>query len=1105
MYIGTQQDYKKYQAPDASNVVIEQEVGIEEQHQPPEACSNEFQFTDYFGFAASWVGNGLVSLIADTSRLSQTAGVVLQDPASGVAPDSKCSVEVSTIEGYQIAMPLSINSGPTMVEAILPAINNGTAITIASVFYFSGTSGRCVIVPTQSPVEQALQNQGPTPSPYSDMPLSALARGSLVSLSGGAGTETVFVLSVTIGPTGTICFECVTTLAFITGDSITGKPAIYVSGVTPAAAGTAITCRDVTFLINPGGVATISENLGAARPFNVISADGTSITQQYDYVQFSVNISDMERLVAVTFIFNTNPSVTFDKDGFYYQVTASDLISHPPVQTQVDALFAQFHAGLITLAQLTEQVNALSILPASQYTTLLVPITSLKRFGGNTGLTLSDTNGIRMQVETTGTMNVRFGPFYVGIGDQPDIGKAGSQYKYITRTRSSLTGARSNPSPEPRYGITARRQGIRISMTDTNTDTQDDTWDIFRIGGTITTFRYIGSQPVTGGVDIFTDNYFDTAAEGGSVLEYDNFQPWPTIDIPFSATAGTVDGVTTTITVCGTVVIITYSAAAPFASPAPASILRWLPGTILNMDGQNAFTLWNRPVLFIPASPPSNYFSYMFRLVENAGAITPNKINIVEPNVANQSLPYLWGPDAEGTVFGCGDPLRPGTLYYCKAFTPDSAPDNYNQEIVPPSEPLLGGKVVNGLAFTGSSKRWWALYPNFGSGVRYQTVEKPVKRGIAAPYAYDTDGKTIFFVADDGIWDLEGNSLTDADLHNLFPHEGVPGQDYGYAGLVIQAPDYKYASQFRLAYKNNYIYFDYRDSTGSARTLVCDYRDQENPTWVPDKYADPISVHYGIEQQAGTLLTSTLAYEQLIMGDDNGGVHVQTDLANDNGVPITGIVATQEYNGGDLRANQLFDDEFLDLIPASPTGVQALIQSNGSAVIAPVVIPSSPLRVQTSIPIGIELKYMGIMLTWLDDFTLQTVPTLLRAWQPRYQAVPIKTLIWTNQGTSFGLTGYLSIPYLLFAYKAIASVIITISVADGTAPVNITLPSTGGALKKTMFRLSPNKGLLYFITGQSVSEWQPYLSDCEIYIAQWGRGGEMTVIRDIAASKGIKS
>ena len=61
-------------------------------------------------------------------------------------------------------------------------------------------------------------------------------------------------------------------------------------------------------------------------------------------------------------------------------------------------------------------------------------------------------------------------------------------------------------------------------------DTQIDTWDVERYGGSVTEYRYIGSAAATD--DSFEDNYFDDSALAGSLMETDNFEPWPSIDIP---------------------------------------------------------------------------------------------------------------------------------------------------------------------------------------------------------------------------------------------------------------------------------------------------------------------------------------------------------------------------------------------------------------------------------------------------------------------------------------------------------------------------------------------------------------------------------------------
>ncbi len=1080
MYVAGQEDYKKYSAPDIiTGAVTENEVGIEEQQQPPDACPNQFEYTDVSGAAGNYANSGTAGSASDTVRISDTAGVVLVDPAaSTVSPHQRASVEVSSTKSYKVGLQLFINTTiPASVQDVLPAMNDGTAVTIQNIFFFSGTTGRCVIVPTQGPVAYNFQTPGVQPSFNQDTPLAGLRRGSIVQLTGGVGTEKLFVLNTAIGPTGTICFEVITTKAFIAGDSVKGIPAITLSGLTSANSGQSIVADDITWT-NSTGIGYQDFNYGASRPFNVIGVGNNATTQQYDYVALSILVSDITQFVAATFIFNIDSTVNFTQNAFYFQLFPEDLVQDPTSTT---------------------------LMPVSMYTTVLVPITSFKRLGSDLSRTLTDANGFRYQVESTGSITVRVGGTFIGIGDQPDVGETGSAYRYLVRSRSKTTGASSNPSPITRYGVGPRRQSVHITMQDSNADIQDDVWDIFREGGTINSFRYIGSTPNTGGVDTFTDNFFDTAAAGGSLIEYDNFQPWPSIDVPYNVVRGGGSGITITIQTIGTVLLVTYYSAIAFTDPTPATITRWLPGTLVTLDGSNVYTLWNRPTLITLASPPAaHYYCYMFRLVENAGNTAPQTLDINEPNVAEQILPYLFGPDAEGTVFGCGDTLRPGNVYFCKSFTPDSAPDKYNQELVQPAEPLMGGDVINGLALVASTERWWALYPNFGTGNRYQAVEAPVKRGLVAPYAHACDKQQIYFWGKDGIWSTLGQSLTEGDLHNLFPHEGVPGRDYTYGGKTVYAPDYRYAAHFRLCYKNFYLYADYRDSENRPRTLVCDLRDPANPAWCVDEYADPIGVHYAVEQQSGTLLTTASTYEALVMGDDNGLIHVQQDLTNDRGTPIDAAVATQEFNGGDMRGNELFNDQFLDLVPAAIAGVVATILEDGTAVQAPVTIATNVSRVHTNVPIGLELSYMGVLLEWTDDFDSQSIATLLRGWQPMFQSVPISVFLWKNQGTGFNIPGYKHIPRILYAYKATAPVTLTITVYDGTDPAVITLPSTGGAYRKTLFWLTPNKGMLYFVTAQcDDAEWQPYLIDTEIYVGAWERGDNYAIMRDVQTALGV--
>lgn len=1166
MYIGAAEDYKKFSAPDATNQVTVYNVGIPEQQAPPEACPEAFNFYEFSSNAAGWTNAGTAGGTTNVARVTDTLGSVLEDPASGTT--KRCSCEVTNTSQYQTGMSVVVDALGTPIHAVvqdvLAPIAGGTTLKIDSIYYFAGTSGRCVIVPTQQPANPsvpAISNNVPAAaSIYSDAVLSSLRRGSIINLDNGVDPdENLFVLSVTRGPNGTICFEVETTATYATSDDLTGVGAISLSGVTSANTGDTIDATVVNSALTGPGTGTLSQAL-ATNPFEQLMPPSNNTPQSDDYIAFSVYISDLSKFIQGTITFNTEPGAPgYNVNGFYAQFDSSNLVFHQPAVSSVtqiqNPLGTNLQSGQLDLSQvdinglaasvgltpeeLIAQVQANNYdgniapppdivtnttpLPANQYTTVMFPVRALIRLGNDLTKTLADCNGVRVSIQTSDSVTLRIGSFWVGGGGQADVGNSGSPYFYAVRGRNSLTGALSNPSPISLYGVSPRRQQVRVTMTDDSGDSQLDTWDVFRYGGSITSWRYIGSTPNTGGTDEFIDNYFDTAALGGSVLDYDNFEPWPTIDVPYNATAGVASGITTAIDVVGNTILVTYSAAAAFTDPAPDTILRWLPGTLVTLSGQNVYTLKCRPVAATLAAPPAHYYAYLFQLVENAGTITPDTLDILEPNVANQHLPYLWGPDAGGTIFGAGDPFRPGSFYFCKNFSPDSAPATYNHELTPPSEPILGGEVINGLAMVASSNRWWALYPQLGNLTqRYQAVEKPVGRGLAAPYAHCTDGKRIFFVAKDGVWVTgggEGKSLTDDSLYNLFPHEGVnavtAATDYTYATYTIYAPDYKYASLFRLNFVNGFLYFDYRDRLGTPRTLVCDLSGldafmggspADAPAWVPDFYADGITNHYAVEQPESTLESTSTRYPLIYMADSAGKVYTQQLNTNDNGTPINGVCATFEYNGGDIREAQLFNDFFVDATPVSGMQVRAVTDGINFGPVKNV--PASATRIQTNAPVGSELKYMGAIFVWTDDFSTQSAPTMLHAWQPMYQGVPISVFQWKTQATSFGWPAYGHLRQWNIAYRAAETVTITINSYDGTSPAQITLPATGNGgldVEKLMVPFTFNKGMLYDFLGVSDGEWAPYLSESELFCGAWARTEGYQLVHDIDAPKGIRS
>ena len=809
---------------------------------------------------------------------------------------------------------------------------------------------------------------------------------------------------------------------------------------------------------------------------------GTGAFQESDYLHFSVLTDNPVNLAEMKLQFDVSDG-TFDSNYFYYSVRPSDLVP------ATDNTLSQLGAIQAIIAETTTNQQAYdlglrmstpSVAGEGQWTEVWVPISGLTRIGGDQTKTLATINAVQLLVNAINTIRVSVSSITFVGGGQPDVGDIGEPYRYRARPRSSITGAKGNPSPDMRYGVPSVRQPNQVNLPSAAYDPQINTWDVFRYGGSIPEWRFIGSCASTNAS--FQDNYDDAAATAGNVLDFDNFEPWPSIDFPLNAVASTIVGTEAVVTIAS-----------------PTNALRFLPGNLVNLGGQSVYTLRKRPVLLSGTD-------YLFEFNEcsvgfNQGAITDNgQVTIYEPAIARQFLPYMWGPDVNGTVFAVGDPLRPGTLYECKPNNPDSAPDAFNQELVPPSEPLLGGEVIDGLSFVGTTERWWALYPQLDNPAqRYNPVQQPFPRGLAAPFGHCTDGERLYWWAEDGIWDSKDGSLTDADLYNIFPHEGVPGVPVTYGppalGRTVQPPDYSRAGTFRLTYCDHFLYAIYQDSTGAYDMLVCDLR---RKAWSVDVYPLPISAMYSSEQQEGTLTTTPPAlYSSLLMGDTGGSVYAQTSFANDNGTPISCILATNEFDGGDLRAPKQWGDYFLDALSSSTLGINITPMSLGAPAAPASNVPNGAARQQSPLSVNgiVVSQFMGLFISWTDDFTTQTNPTRLHIWDISFTVQPAATIDFSTFGTSFGAKGYEHIREIALAYVSTAPITLAVTSYDGQSPAALTFPSSGGQYVKILLPLTANKGQLYQFRASSSVPFQIFLSDSEVRLGVWDRTGPYTVLK----------
>jgi hypothetical protein len=557
--------------------------------------------------------------------------------------------------------------------------------------------------------------------------------------------------------------------------------------------------------------------------------------------------------------------------------------------------------------------------------------------------------------------------YHVGIGTvdlyggfSPDVTAQGSELRYRIRPRSSLTGARGNPSPAMRYGVRPSREGVIVPLPLTFSDPQVDTWDIFRIGGTLDADTFVGFVPI--GTASFLDNFNDLSIVGSEQLAFDDLEPWPTVDNPFQGIA-TVNGTTAIVQQLG--MASTY-------------VGNYLPGNKVQI-GEYVYTLWNRPTNISPGL-------WFMQFQENANYFpSGTAANIYEPLVANQMSRMTSGPtDDGGVVFGL-DPLRPGTISYCKNFNPDSVPSKYNLELCPPSETLMGHCIFGSVVAVGSTARKWLLRPSFGQANQWTPTPLP-GGGIASPFGICTDGKNVYAIEKNGIT-KNGESITDEDLSNLFPQDGVTPQA---AVNGIIPPDFTKANRFRLSCGGGYLYFNYDDiSGGESNTLVYSIR---RGVWESADTRPGVLLHVPIiqSQSQSSYVNGAVDPVQLLMGDLVGNVFEEVDLTDDNGTAIGYKVITAEDTNGEERALKQVGDIYVSILPGLNLATTIALRSGGATIGPSVTVPLGSARVPVISNADNQILFSaGLSISGFQTYANGELPVTLYIWQPAYIPQPV--------------------------------------------------------------------------------------------------------------------
>ena len=639
--------------------------------------------------------------------------------------------------------------------------------------------------------------------------------------------------------------------------------------------------------------------------------------------------------------------------------------------------------------------------------------------------------------------------------------------QYWCKYRSSATGAQSNESPG---------SVIQVSPTLANSvsspwspDPQVDKVDYYRQDQGLANPTYVATGPndnaVMGGFNTpIVDTLTDLAVAANQIMQTDDFEPFPSIDTPKAGIVNVVGGT------------ITWVSGDQFDE-------RWLPGTLILIGSptQIAYSLYQRPIsatqMYIPEMPSGNGLVY----------------NIAQPILAQQPMPSMWGPDAFGYMHACGDPNQAGAYLWTKAYNPDSAPDTNRLLLTSPSEPLMGGDLINGISMVFSPLRAWLMYPNFAdaqattegtTGTPWTPVLSVTTRGLFIRNCLcSLGGKGIVFRAVDGICITAGGgekSLTDEQLFNLFPHEGLTPQPVTIGPYTVYPPND--GDPQTLSYQNGYIYYDYTGSDGNPHTLVFD---EAAKGWSVD-VGSPVFTCHGSDYGA----SSGNPVSDTAVGCVDNTVRV---LQSGGSESADSVVATGADNAGDARALKRVGDVFVKALIESLNPVALAFYSDQYATsvssLSPVSLTGSGTLASYIVDgagAAIDVADLEMILSW---------PTAagneLDLWQPVLMPLPAAILSRRTDGIAVG-RGYQHVYLVNATFAATADVVLTLNTDQGVFTQTWPASGTLAVLTRVMQKMPPNK---FKVCEYEIASTEPfYLFGLELHVGPWGRSGPYEII-----------
>jgi len=629
-----------------------------------------------------------------------------------------------------------------------------------------------------------------------------------------------------------------------------------------------------------------------------------------------------------------------------------------------------------------------------------------------------------------------------------------------------------------------------LSSTGTATsslDPQVDTIDVYRQTPGLDNFTYVLSVPNSS--PSFTDTATDLSLVTNPILSYSNYEPFPSIDLPRAGTCN--------VAANG---VIAWATGDHFN-------VRWLPGTIVLIGGV-AYILYNRPtstiamLVYSTATTSTGFISFGYPPTG-----TGVSFQIAAPLLAAEPSPVIWGPtpDNAGSFYFGLDPNNPGDLVWSIGNNFDSASDANRMYVTSPSEMLMNGTVTSELSTVFSTERFWLIYPNFSDAVaavtgtlgqQWALVQSASTRGLYMRYAIGSMGSLIGWRAKDGIFVSQGGGPEkeiSGQIYNLFPH-GQPKAPSAVVigGNTVYPPDDTKPNAQTITMIPGYLFYNYQDVNANPRTLVYDF---EAKGWSVD-VTNPVANCHSLPVEAN----------QILVGCVDGTVRAFDNAGTETG---TAIVATGCQNGGSPRTAKRIGGVFLRALAASAITPQFWANRYGTQITGTTPSTLGPAAAEADYLIDFTTATGADVLDLACQFSFPLGSVnWLKEWQPDWTEIPEAIVAWRTGMLSYGLQGWLHVPWLRFAYQSTTTINLSLTTDQG-ATATIAIPSSGGVpakyftwLPATVAGVSMKFRMMEWVADAGGAPWTNFGKDHEIAIGTWDRKTPYRIIHPFRAEEG---